>query len=132
MLRCIIDEDAKQRILQDPERVHITVEDYGPLDEEKQTQTRQEIYDEIYDMIDLNHFPAFICRAVRFGTEQTYLYLVFDSTFIDGASVSILIHDLGELYAGKTLEPLKASFKDYCRFLDGSHQSREYQESMSY
>lgn len=132
MLRCIICESNKQKILEYPPKLTLIVEDYSSLSEQRIKEKVDEIFEEVSStMIDLSAFPTFLFRTIRYK-EKYWIYLGCDSTFIDGASISILLRDLYDLYEGRELKRLPISFKDYCTHIERIEQSEEYKECMQY
>jgi amino acid adenylation domain-containing protein len=132
MLRTVIINEEEQRILTDPPHVSPEVTDYTVWSDEEKNRILDELYDRIYDeMTDLTGFPNFLVRIARFG-EDSRIFVVLDSTFVDGASIGILIRDMKKLYDDVPLPELENNFRDYSLTVENLKHSEEYQKALSY
>ena len=134
MLRCVISGENAQRIIDSPPYIKVQAEDYSQTDSADEINIISDnICAEIFDdMIDLSVFPAFRIRVLKFAENKYRIFAVFDSTFTDGASLSILIDDFYKIY--NNIEPpvLSSNFRDYCAACDRKRQSTEYRLSCEY
>ncbi|OAB29609.1 hypothetical protein PMSD_21420 [Paenibacillus macquariensis subsp. defensor] len=81
---------------------------------------------------DLSQAPLMRVDVINIG-EDTHLML-FDMHHIisDGMSVSILLRELSDLYAGKTLQPLDLQYKDYSLWQQEFFQTDAYKKDEKY
>ncbi|WP_314590408.1 non-ribosomal peptide synthetase, partial [Paenibacillus terrigena] len=83
-------------------------------------------------VFDLSQAPLMRVDLINIG-EDTHL-LLFDMHHIisDGMTISILLRELSELYAGKTLQPLHLQYKDYSLWQQDFFQTDEYKKDETY
>ncbi|UCM87044.1 non-ribosomal peptide synthetase [Streptomyces marincola] len=117
MLRAVLDEDGRQRVLPGvpPFTVHVTevaTEAEAPAALERLRAACS------HRALDLTTWPLFDIRAVRYpraGCTRTRLALGLDYIVLDGASIMILHSELDTLYRDPDaqLPPIDVSFRDY-------------------
>lgn len=61
----------------------------------------------------LLEYPLFRLKLLKLDNTNYVLLMDMHHIICDGTSLSILIHDLADLYSGKELEPLRNEYKDY-------------------
>ena len=134
MLRCVICEDGMQRILASPDWVKVMAEDYHTVTEQSVMDSLSDtVCDEIFNhMIDLSVFPAFRIRVLQFAEQKYRVFVTVDSTFVDGASLSILIEDFRRLYHHMELKDLMVNFRDYCAACEKKTETKAYQKIAEY
>ncbi|MCM1220910.1 MAG: amino acid adenylation domain-containing protein [Lachnospiraceae bacterium] len=132
MLRCVICGENEQRIIQSPGEIRLTLEDMSDIaSQENRAEIADRICNEMFgDFVDLKKFPAFKFRVVRFSDDDYRIFTVLDCTFIDGASIGLLINDMYSLYNGNEPAPLKISFRDYLTAVENEKEG--YEEGMKY
>ena len=134
MLRCVISGENEQRIIADPPFIKITAESHDAVtSDEEINKISDRVFDEMYDeMIDLTAFPNFRIKVHRFGGNRYRVFAVFDSTFVDGASLSIIINDFHKMYNNTELSVLSSNFRDYISACERKKKSSEYKASCEY
>lgn len=132
MLRCVICGDNEQRILKDPPHISLDVTDRTDAVNESETaEIVNKACEEIFcDFIDLKVFPSFKFKVIKFSEADYRILTIVDCTFIDGASIGIIIRDLYALYKERELEPITISFRDYQAALD--KETASYKEGLKY
>ncbi|PZE20567.1 non-ribosomal peptide synthetase [Paenibacillus xerothermodurans] len=81
---------------------------------------------------DLKQAP--LLRVEVVGTAEQQHLLLFDMHHIisDGMSVSVLIKEITQLYAGETLQPLRIQYKDYAAWQQSWADTDSYREQEDY
>jgi amino acid adenylation domain-containing protein/FkbH-like protein len=99
---------------------------------ETQEHVLPEIIKEFIRPFDLSQAPLFRVCLVSIETEKYILLVDMHHIISDGVSISILIREFGELYAGKELPELRIQYKEFSEwqnqylYTDYAKQQREY------
>ncbi|MGH3867052.1 MAG: condensation domain-containing protein [Pseudonocardiaceae bacterium] len=134
MLRAVVGEDGRQRILPDVPEFEIGFVDLStaPQDEVDATLTaiREEMSHRVYIAAD---WPLFDIRISRLP-QHDRLHISLDLLMVDLASVALLFSEWQTLCenSNRELEPVDVSFRDYVLALEGMAGSPRHQQSLSY
>jgi amino acid adenylation domain-containing protein len=119
MLRAVLDDEGRQRILPDPPRYRIAVEDVTGADPAETAAALARFRQErSHRLLDLTRWPLFELAAVRYregGAVRTRLGIGLDYVVFDALSIMTLFTELDRLCAdpGAALPPIELSFRDY-------------------
>lgn len=132
VLRCIVDKDNRQVILQEPSHISLDCTDMGEMSHDEIEKVSDEFYHSFTKAsVDLNTFPSFLLKLLKFGNIYR-IYVCFDSVFVDGASIEIVIRDFVSMYNDAQLPNLEVSFRDYTLYSEGLKENAEYKQSLDY
>ncbi|MDN5917141.1 MAG: amino acid adenylation domain-containing protein, partial [Pseudonocardia sp.] len=126
MLRAVIDDDGRQRILPDVARFTIpVVEADGPDSASARIEA-----DLARPIFDLTSWPLFAARAVHYPDGRTRLGITLDYAVFDALSVKLVLAELAALYADPdaSLPSVDVSFRDYVENLPVDTAVREADE----
>jgi amino acid adenylation domain-containing protein len=130
MLRAIITEGGRQRVLPENASYQIAVEDSRAWDEslkcERLHATRQEMEGRLRS---IDQAPSFDIRATIISDDVVRLHLYFDLMFVDIHSVRIVLKDWWRCYQQRGLEasssaPAFAAYLEAERALQGAAQGQ--------
>lgn len=83
--------------------------------ENQNTENLNKIYADFVKPFDLTKAPLFRAKAVRIKNNKMFLLLDMHHIISDGASLSILLQELCDLYNGSTFpQECKIDYKDFC------------------
>jgi amino acid adenylation domain-containing protein len=110
MLRAVIDEHGRQRILGGVARFTIPLVEGGDDASRALAAMREEMSHHVFDPAT---WPLFDIRAVRHGG-RTRIGVSLDFVVLDALSIMVVFADLAELYADpdRELAPITLSFRD--------------------
>ncbi|MED2976742.1 amino acid adenylation domain-containing protein [Bacillus swezeyi] len=80
----------------------------------------------------LQEAPLFRAALVKEAEERHLLFVDMHHIISDGVSVGTLIREFGELYAKRTLAPLRIQYKDYAVWQRAFKQGERYQSEEAY
>ncbi|MBT2575786.1 amino acid adenylation domain-containing protein, partial [Bacillus sp. ISL-51] len=80
----------------------------------------------------LDEAPLFRAALVKETDERHLLLTDMHHIISDGVSVNTLIREFGELYAGRTLAPMRIQYKDYAVWQREFKQGETYQKQEAY
>ncbi|MED2964635.1 amino acid adenylation domain-containing protein, partial [Bacillus swezeyi] len=80
----------------------------------------------------LQEAPLFRAALVKEAEEHHLLLVDMHHIISDGVSVNTLIREFGELYANRTLAPLRIQYKDYAVWQQTFKQGERYQSEEAY
>lgn len=113
MLRAVITEDGRQKILKDPGRLQVKCQNAENSEEEQKIidEMRKEMGHRVYDTAKWPLFDV----AVTHTQEDTILHFSIEFLIADWTSVWMLFSEFEELYYNENavLPSLQLSFKDY-------------------
>ncbi|MDF2257471.1 non-ribosomal peptide synthetase [Streptantibioticus ferralitis] len=111
MLRAVVDERGRQRILPDVPRYRVTVTEAGSEPEAAFEELRNAASHQVFDPAS---WPLFSIRAVRYGN-RIRLGIGVDNIVLDALSILTFYAELGVLYEDLDAElpPVGVSFRDY-------------------
>ena len=135
MLRCIINEDGQQQILEKVPPYRVPIVDCRSLPEHETEQTLSETRDQLsHQILPTDRWPLFEFRATRIEGERTRLHISVDLLLADVLSIQLIQHDLGRFYREPDLElpAPELSFRD-CVLAEAAHRrSPEYARARAY
>jgi len=135
MLRMVVDEDGRQRVLADPGRYRVPYLDLtqntAKAREATLIATREEMSHRVFEP---NRWPLFDLRISKLSAHHHRLYWSFDGLVLDGFSQQVLIHELMTVLAEPEAElpELGITFRDYVVGLEALVQSEVYRTSEAY
>ncbi len=135
MLRCVIQDDSTQKILEHVPYYKIKttqLEDSSEADiNEFIERVRNEMF---YRQYKVSSYPLFEVRITKIGTQRIQVHICYDNIILDGASQGIMIEDMIHLYKnGKdSLKPLVFSFRDYLLAEQKFRKKAPYVKAMEY
>ncbi|TAI53360.1 non-ribosomal peptide synthetase [Bacillus paralicheniformis] len=80
----------------------------------------------------LQEAPLFRAALVKEAEERHLLLVDMHHIISDGVSVGTLIHEFSELYASRTLAPLRIQYKDYAVWQQAFKQGEAYKRQEAY
>ncbi|MFI8910142.1 amino acid adenylation domain-containing protein [Streptomyces sp. NPDC053513] len=116
MLRAVICEDGRQRVLPEVPPYRITTVDLRACDEAERARRLAEIHQEMrHQVFDTAVWPLFDVRATLLDARTTRLHLNFDALIIDGRSSALLFREWAQTYRSGTPDaPAPAvTYRDY-------------------
>lgn len=81
---------------------------------------------------DLSRAPFLRAALVKTGPESHFLCLDMHHLITDDPSREVLVREIMELYAGKTLSPLTIQYKDFSEWQIDQQESKEMQAHKAY
>ncbi|WOH97327.1 condensation domain-containing protein [Bacillus amyloliquefaciens] len=76
----------------------------------------------------LEEVPLFRAALVKESDERHLLLTDMHHIISDGVSVNTLIKEFGELYAGRSLAPMRLQYKDYAVWQRSFQEKEGYQK----
>ncbi|WP_220701755.1 type I polyketide synthase [Brenneria goodwinii] len=114
MLRMVIDEDGRQRILAKVPDYRIERRDLSRLSSAEREQVLDETRSELsYRVLPAERWPLFELIASELDGERYRLHMNLDLLLFDVQSFKVMMDDLAVVYRGESLEPLQITFRDY-------------------
>ena len=116
MLRAVMTEDGRQRVLPEVEPYPMPTTDLRGCDEEERLRRLAAIHDEVRDQVfDTAVWPLFDVRATLVDDRRTRLHIGLDALIIDAWSTSLLFREWAAAYRGETgtLPELPLTYRDY-------------------
>ncbi len=90
------------------------------------------IYKDFVNPFDLSKAPLFRAKAINFKNKETFLLLDMHHIISDGASLSILLQELCDLYNGKSLLEKRIDYKDFSIWEQEQFKTEKFNESKEY
>jgi pyochelin synthetase len=116
MLRAVIGEDGRQRVLESVPGNEIEVDDLSGAEPEAREKRLASIRAELSTQsFDSSRWPLFDVRLARLPDERSRLFVSWDFLVIDAWSMSIIFRQWHELYEDPSREPVRPrlDFRDY-------------------
>ncbi|MGD2087201.1 MAG: amino acid adenylation domain-containing protein [Candidatus Aminicenantes bacterium] len=135
MLRTVVSEDGKQRILEEIPRYEITVEDLTHLGANQQNERIMKERERMsHHIFDLSRWPLFEIKAFRLSKNDLYLFLGFDVLILDAHSFELMAEELMVFYRNPGLElaALEFTFRDYILGVEEFRNSNVYAADREY
>ena len=135
MLRAVVTDDGKQRILEDIPNYQIKVEDISNADKFKQNERIEKERKRMsHHIFKTDKWPLFEIKAFKLTEDIYYLCIGIDLLIIDAASLQILGKELIEVYEkpDEPLEDIGFSFRDYVLAYKELKKSNEYKKAKKY
>jgi amino acid adenylation domain-containing protein len=135
MLRAVITDDGRQRILEQVPAYEIAVLDLSHLDAPERERRLAILREELsHRVFDATRWPLFDIRATRLDAHRTRLHLGFDLLVLDAASIFQLREEWVRLAADPTLTlpPLEISFRDLVLAEEAARAGSEYARAKAY
>ena len=133
MLRAVVSDNARQRVLAEVPRYRIPVNEWvsEKLSQASIQQLRARMSHQVrpYD-----RWPSFELQLSRLPGGRTRLHISLDLMFCDAWSIRLLLSELSALYysPGSPLLPLRITYRDYLQAKLSSRQSRSYARALRY
>ncbi len=134
MLRAVLTEDGKQRILENPGEYHITYHDLRKEEDTEKELKCNEIKDSLAnEVIDLETWPLFHVHYIDLGVRKK-LYFSIDLMIADIWSINILFKEWFSLYNNldEKLADIGVQFKEYCTWFYENENTKKYQKAKKY
>ena len=135
MLRAVIEEEGRQRILDEVPPYEIATRDFSEFEAREADQALAEIRAEMSHQVrGSEEWPLFELRASRLPEGRVRLHFSFDLLLGDALSFLLLSRDLVRFYGDPEaeVEPLKMSFRDYVLAEEALRSSEIFQRSQAY
>ena len=135
MLRCVMLENGRQRILQEVPHFSIPVTDCTGMEEAaRQTvldKTRLSMADEV---LPASRWPLFSVSVTRLSGTTSRLHISLDLLIADLHSMNLMMRDLESFYLHPEtkLQPLEITFRDYVLAQGSVQESARWQEDREY
>ncbi|MFH0245766.1 amino acid adenylation domain-containing protein [Streptomyces sp. HK10] len=135
MLRAVIDDDGRQRILPDTGPYRFTVLDLREADPGESARTLDELRADLsHEIRPADRWPLFDIRVSLLAGGRTRLHLSFDLLIADIGSIRLLVRDWRRYYQGREEEirPLRISYRDYVLASEEVRRTALYERSLAY
>lgn len=135
MLRCVIMEDGRQRILPEVPPFTVTVQDATGLDAGAAEQMVLECRERMgHEVLSAKEWPLFRVDATRMPGGPIRLHISLDLLVADLHSMNLMMNGLESLYRYPEREPapLDLSFRDYVLALEAFRKSPRYRKDKEY
>lgn len=135
MLRAIILENGKQKILENVPLYSIERVDLRHLDEEKREELLMKERKKMSHHVFVHdQWPLYEFKAFHITDSKSYLFIGFDPLIADAASLQILLRDWMDIYHNKIeqLPKLNFTFRDYMQAYDRFKKSEIYQRDKQF
>src|SRR3984885_1467505 len=128
MLRAVVDEDGRQRVLPDAPRFALPVVEAQGEEKNALGEFRNAM---AHRLIDPSRWPLFDIRACRYGEGRVRLGFGFDYIVVDALSIMIVFAELARLYLDleADLPKIAIGFRDYVTGLGEDASEREAAEA---
>ena len=116
MLRVVVGDDGRQRILPNAPDYHIVVHDLRTVAPGQLAGRLEAIHDAMFRALrPPSEWPLFDLQASLLRDDVVRLHVVHDVLNADGGSVALLFDELAQLYRepGRELQPVGLTFRDY-------------------
>lgn len=132
MLRAVVDEDGRQRVLEAPPDYAVPIVDLRDTSSDEieatLTATREEMS---HQMFDTSRWPLFDVRIFRLA-DETRLFISFDLLILDVFSFVTLLAQWRHVYEGGALEPVGLTFRDYVQYEHAERESDTYRDALKW
>lgn len=135
MLHTIVENNGKQRILQEIPYYQIEVKDISSSNKKQQEEIIQEERNTIsHHVFEVNEWPMIGVSALKIEDNKHYLFIEFDMLIADGSSLQIIGKDWMAFYEDEkcVIPELKFTFKDYMRGMEELKKSDVYRRDRSF
>jgi amino acid adenylation domain-containing protein len=135
MLRAVVGNDGRQRILKSVEPYRIRTQDLrGAGDDAEQRGLLATRGDMSHQVLPYDRWPLFDVRATLFGVNRTRLHVSFSLLIVDAWSIRILLMQWFALYDNLDLPlpALELSFRDYVLAEEAARADAEYKRAEAY
>ena len=135
MLRCVIMDDGRQRILSEVPPFTVTVQDATGQDALTAERMVQECRERMgHEVLSAKEWPLFRAAATQMPTGSIRLHISLDLLVADLHSMNLIMNGLESLYRHPEQEPaaLSLSFRDYVLALETFKKSPRYQKDREY
>ncbi|WP_431784116.1 amino acid adenylation domain-containing protein [Streptomyces chumphonensis] len=135
MLRAVIDDDGRQRILPDTGPYRFAVLDLRDAAAEEGDATLEELRADLsHEIRPADRWPLFDIRVTLLADGRTRLHLSFDLLIADIGSIRLLVRDWRRYYQGREEEirPLRLSYRDYVLASEEVRRTALYERSLAY
>ncbi|WP_169734033.1 polyketide synthase [Zymobacter palmae] len=133
MLRMVIDDDGRQRILYDTPRYRIRHHDLRTLTpaqrEEALTETRQALS---YQVLRTDQWPLFELFVSDLDAEHYRLHMNLDLLLFDVQSFKVMMDDLAATWHGTALPAPAITFRDYVMAEQAHRQTTVWHDAWEY
>jgi len=116
-----IEEDEVVQIIEDKIDFKIEIEEQG-------NQNLNDIYEEFAKPFDLSKAPLFRVKVVNLRNEKMLLLLDMHHIISDGASLSIVLKELCDLYNGNKLAEKQVDYKDFTMWEKEETKKEKYKQ----
>lgn len=116
MLRSIIMDNGKQKILEDIPQYRIAVEDISSMERAAQEQRLSQERERLANCIfNTEQWPLFEFKAIKTEEDTHYLYIGIDMLIADASSMQVMVEELMYFYHHQDgdLPELTYTFRDY-------------------
>ncbi|MGW8970609.1 hybrid non-ribosomal peptide synthetase/type I polyketide synthase [Streptomyces platensis] len=133
MLRAVITEDGRQRVLPEVERYRLDWLDLSELPAEQVRNRLAERAEQLSGQVfDPTTWPLFHLAATRLPDRTTRLHIGIDALIIDAWSTALFFAELAQAYEGRDLAPLELTFRDYARHMRAREAEPAYEAARTY
>lgn len=135
MLRAVIDDDGRQRVLAEVPPYEITTTDLrGLCEREAEEHLRATRERMSHQVLPADRWPLFEVRAHRIDDRVTRLHFGIDLLIADATSIGLLLREWSHLYRHPDAapEPLEMSFRDYVLALEDKRGGEQYAAARDY
>ncbi|WP_048752632.1 condensation domain-containing protein, partial [Crocosphaera watsonii] len=135
MLRMVVDEDGKQRILPDVPRYELKTLDLQQEDETTIATRLETLRDRLsHQIFTTDQYPLFEIQAILLPEDKIRFMVSFEVLLGDAWSFQLLGYEFAQILENKAnlLPPLTISFRDYVMAENSWRDSEDYQHSLTY
>ncbi len=135
MMRAVIDEDGRQRVLPDVPRFEIRRVDARDRSPGSVGALLAEVrYEMSHQVTDTDTWPLFDVQATQIDEDRMRLHVSLDAMIFDGWSITILFREWSMLYHNPSaeLDPVPVTFRDYVHALEKTREQPTYERDRSF
>ena len=135
MLRMVVDEDGKERILPDVPRYELKTLDLQQEDETTIATRLETLRDRLsHQIFTTDQYPLFEIQAILLPEDKIRFMVSFEVLLGDAWSFQLLGYEFAQILENKAnlLPPLTISFRDYVMAENSWRDSEDYQHSLTY
>jgi amino acid adenylation domain-containing protein len=135
MMRAVVDEDGRQRVLPDVppfEIRQVDALDRSPAATDALLNTVR--HDMSHQVTDTATWPLFDVQATRITKDRVRLHVSLDAMIFDGWSITILFREWATLYHNPdaVLDPVPVTFRDYVHALEKTREQSAYERDRAF
>lgn len=131
MLRAIVDQDGRQRVLADVAHYKLPVTDLRRVIDP--AACLADIRNRLsHNVFKADRWPLFHIEAARLDEKTTRLFVSFDVLIGDAWSLKLMGTELAALMQNRKLPDIGLTFRDYVLFEKSAHNSAAYEKAREY
>ena len=133
ILRYKFNEDGTQQLVSGRVSLNIPVNDICQLNSAQQEKYLARKREEVFEhKFDISVPPLIYFEVTLTDDKKAVIHFCHDGLVVDGWSHEIMVRVLDDLYCGIELPELKASYREYCDYLNDLKNTEKYKKDREY